>query len=139
MEGSGLASSTGMAQWIPLMDYAVKYGVSLSTLRRYIKANKIPYKIENGRYLLREDASSLVHGEMTAAQAQPQSARGDSAALLVKPSQSPVQVAEVERLKTELRKAREEIAELKMLVALYEDQIQPEAPTPPNHRPFLEV
>lgn len=131
-----------MAQWIPLMDYAVKYGVSLSTLRRYIKANKILYKIENGRYLLREDATSLAHGEMTAQAAQPQSIRGELAAPLVKPSQPSIPVAnhpEVERLKIELRKAREEIAELKMLVALYEDQIQPKAPSPPNHRPFFEV
>ena len=139
-----------MAQWIPLMDYAMKYGVSLSTLRRYIKANKIPYKIENGRYLLREDASSAAYGEMSAAPAQP--VRGDSAALLAKPSQSSAFGAhashpsysnsnsnEVEQLKAELRKAREEIAELKMLVALYEDQIHPQAPTPPNHRPFIEV
>ncbi len=39
-------------EWIPLLDYAVKTGVSLSTLRRYIKAGKVQYKVENGRYLL---------------------------------------------------------------------------------------
>ncbi|MBY0471829.1 hypothetical protein K2X30_11740 [bacterium] len=73
-------------QWIPLMEYATKKGVSLSTLRRYIKSDKVQYRVENGRYLLLDpDASNSIEEQ--------------------------------------LRKAHEEIAELKMLIALYEEKI----------------
>lgn len=78
------------------MDYAMKKGVSLSTLRRYIKSKKIKYKTESGRYLVwDEDASELT------------------------PSDS---VSEVALLKENLRRAQKEIAELKMLVAIYEQK-----------------
>lgn len=81
--------------WIPLLEYALRKGVSLSTLRRYIKANRIPYRIEDGRYLLLcEDVSSDDDYART-------------------------------QLEQDLQKAREEIAELKTLVALYEETINP--------------
>jgi hypothetical protein len=104
------------ADWIPLMDYAIKNGVSLSTLRRHIKANKIQYKVENGRYLLRsmEGTPSFVTPEpMRAAMASSDA--------------SP----EVRELRARLQNAQEEIAELKMLVALYEEQLaQVHSPRP---------
>lgn len=78
--------------WIPLVDYAAKTGVSLSTLRRHIKANKIPYRVVNGRYLLCD------------------------------PDRTALPVSRMER---ELLEAREEIAELKMLIALYEEKLSP--------------
>lgn len=78
-------------QWLSLMEYATRNDVSLSTLRRHIKASKVRYKSEHGRYLIWDD--------------------GDA---------SPG--AQMEELKHQLQKAREEIAELKTLVAFYEDQ-----------------
>lgn len=39
-------------QWLPLIEYSVKSGVSLSTIRRKIKSNRIPYRLEKGRYLI---------------------------------------------------------------------------------------
>ncbi len=38
--------------WLPLIEYSVKSGVSLSTIRRKIKSNSIPYRLEKGRYLI---------------------------------------------------------------------------------------
>jgi hypothetical protein len=38
--------------WLPLTEYAVKSGVSLSTIRRKIKSNSIPFRLEKGRYLI---------------------------------------------------------------------------------------
>jgi exonuclease VII small subunit len=35
-----------------LIDYSVKTGVSLSTIRRKIKSNSIQYRLERGRYLI---------------------------------------------------------------------------------------
>jgi len=121
--------------WIPLMDYAMKKGVSLSTLRRHIKSNKIEYRVEHGRYLLFDDGLGDVGEAAFAPPAQkaPQasSAHTDASALHVKPRSFQAQgasaptgsVDETLRLRRELQMAREEIAELKMLVALYEDQL----------------
>ncbi len=94
--------------WIPLMEYAIKKGISLSTLRRYIKANKIQYKVENGRYLLfdgeTDKGATLITAEQSLAQATPK---------LIK-------------LEKDLMRAQEEIAELKMLIALYEEKMSPQ-------------
>lgn len=84
---------SAMNEWVPLMEYATRMGLSLSTLRRHIKAKKVPFRIENGKYLL-----------------------------LCTGSGSPsIRVQELER---ELQRAREEIAELKTLIALYEETPQ---------------
>jgi hypothetical protein len=45
-------------EWIDLLKYSTKYGVSLSTLRRRIKSNSIPHKLEHGKYYL-EDVTPL--------------------------------------------------------------------------------
>jgi hypothetical protein len=38
--------------WIPLTDYSSKYRVSVSTLRRRIKAEDIRYRFQDGKYFL---------------------------------------------------------------------------------------
>jgi hypothetical protein len=43
-------------QWLPLLNYSTKYGISLSTLRRRIKASSIHFKLEAGKYLILEDS-----------------------------------------------------------------------------------
>ena len=43
-EGDGL--------WLPIIEYSVKSGLSLSTIRRKIKSNSIPFRLERGKYLL---------------------------------------------------------------------------------------
>lgn len=43
-EGNGL--------WLPLTEYSVKSGVSLSTIRRKIKSNSIKFRLDKGRYLI---------------------------------------------------------------------------------------
>jgi hypothetical protein len=40
--------------WLTLMDYSAKYRVSLSTLRRRIKAGEIEHKFADGKYLIKE-------------------------------------------------------------------------------------
>src|SRR4051812_17258698 len=83
--------------WIPLMDFAIKKGVSLSTLRRHIKANKLTYKIEDGRYLLWDNGSQSVEVEDGPTELQ----------------------TRLQALTKDLQRAQEEIAELKTLIALY--------------------
>lgn len=58
-EGAGL--------WLPLTEYAVKTGISLSTIRRKIKTNTITYRLDRGRYLILVDAknaANMLQGEM---------------------------------------------------------------------------
>lgn len=38
--------------WLPIIEYSVKSGVSLSTIRRKIKSNDIQYRLDKGRYLI---------------------------------------------------------------------------------------
>lgn len=63
-----------MEQWLLLTDYASKYRVSVSTLRRRIKAGLQPHKFEAGRYFLPDHhdiASELVTNSVKAAQPAP--------------------------------------------------------------------
>jgi len=38
--------------WLPIIEYSIKAGVSLSTIRRKIKSNSIPFRVEKGKYFL---------------------------------------------------------------------------------------
>jgi hypothetical protein len=38
--------------WLTINEYSLKYKVSISTLRRKIKAGKLEFRYENGRYLI---------------------------------------------------------------------------------------
>lgn len=109
--------------WIPILDYAVLKGVSTSTLRRYIKAKKIPYKIENGRYLLLADAQmASQHSNAHRAGSATRHAttlQWDNAS-----TQEGIAVfTRVRELEEKLLHAEEQISELKMLVAIYEEKL----------------
>ena len=106
------------------MDYAMKKGVSLSTLRRHIKSNKVEYKVEGGRYLLfvSENESEEEPGMLDRFSPQPVSPRMASQDSAPKHSLQ----TRIDQLEHELDHAREEIAELKMLIALYEEKIPPQ-------------
>ena len=95
-------------KWIPLVEFSVQKGISLSTLRRYIKVNKIPWKLVEGRYLVMDD------GTFT-------SPRNHDP----KSNSAPISADVETRLKSleqALGMANEEISELKMLVAFYEEK-----------------
>jgi hypothetical protein len=94
--------------WIPLMDYAMKNGVSLSTLRRYIKAGKISYKSEHGKYFIFSTTEA------------PRTAEAE----WMRPSTDIIPLEpRVAKLEVDLKRAQEEILELKMLVAIYEERL----------------
>jgi hypothetical protein len=101
-----------MGEWIPLMDYAMKTGVSLSTLRRYIKANKIRYRVENGRYLLPLDLSITDDQEVLKTPSLSRDSAGDGSVVELKNL--------LQKMAGDLQRAREENVELKTLVAFYE-------------------
>lgn len=86
--------------WVPLMEYATRKGVSMSTLRRYIKADKIRYKLEHGKYLVWDDQPTVLRQEIHR-----------------------VPTFSASGLERQLQQAREEIVELKTLIAFYEEQL----------------
>jgi hypothetical protein len=99
------------------MDFAIKKGVSLSTLRRYIKADKIQYRVESGRYLILDtEAADSTLQEFSAP------------TMKAAPSEN----SDVHRLEhklkvvsAELQRAQKEIAELQTLIAFYEHSGSP--------------
>jgi len=48
----GLNSHGGYCMWLPLAEYSMKHKVSISTLRRRIKAEDIQYRLDDGKYLI---------------------------------------------------------------------------------------
>jgi hypothetical protein len=106
-------------EWIPLMDYAMKKGVSLSTLRRHIKTGKVTYKVEDGRYLLLITNSDLPNTFPRSS--LDEVSRNNSGTS--NDASSTALTFKLRKLEDELHRAQEEIAELKMLIALYEEKI----------------
>ncbi len=41
--------------WLPLTDYSTKYKISVSTLRRRIKADDIRFRFEDGKYFIMDE------------------------------------------------------------------------------------
>ncbi len=46
------------SNWLSLSEYSSEYDISVSTLRRRIKANKIKYKLIHGKYFLPRQAQT---------------------------------------------------------------------------------
>ena len=134
------------SQFLPLTEYSSKHKVSISTLRRRIKAEDIQYVFEDGKYLILDEPMSThqrIHRPsltdrdetlVSAHSSQPlENERGSSAA-----SEEPI-LSAANRLLTELKKAytqilqekeeqivllKEEITDLKTLVRVLESQLE---------------
>lgn len=98
--------------WVPLVEFSVKKGISLSTLRRYIKSNKIPWKLIDGRYLVMDDGT--IHA--------PRNHDPDQNVIVRRTPEISDIESRVKHLETELVAAHEEIAELKTLIAFFEEK-----------------
>ncbi|RYZ63730.1 MAG: hypothetical protein EOP09_17175 [Proteobacteria bacterium] len=121
-----------MSAWVPLMEYAVNKGVSISTLRRYIKLQKVKYRIEGGKYFLWDDegASRFAYPIPEASLSESHPASSHYLASALQPSlDESATLQRIKRLESSLQAAQEEISELKMLVSLYEDQLHTRART----------
>jgi len=123
--------------WLPLMEYSSKFRVSLSTLRRRIKAGEIEYKFADGKYLLRDGPLQVVHLESETI-APPSSASSQTLKLQPAPAPEHDQFwLATQGLLNEIKKAyslilqekeeqilqlKEEVADLKTLVRVLEDE-----------------
>ncbi len=150
--------------WLPLTEYALRSGLSISTLRRKIKSNSIEYRMEEGRYLIRSDEMPeevVVTETKRTPMGFSSSDQAPAGLKVAKPKLEPKVIAtpppviqssvskdEMEKLRAEMRQAREEdslrwralearvsgiakkletfseqISELKMLVKIFEEKL----------------
>lgn len=89
-------------RWLSILEFANYKGKSISTVRRYIKADRVKHKEDNGKYYIwaKDYQSAETENEKEALELR----------------------FENERLKKENRQLGEEVAELQMLVKLYEEE-----------------
>lgn len=142
---------TNQESWLSLTEYASKYGVSISTLRRRIKTRELEYQFDDGKYLvkdskLRPQNTKVSIPLVATSSPQPQNRQGDTLAS-VNPEMtlgavstvnaSQVTDQTVERLLGEVKKAyaiilqekeeqiiqlKEEVADLKTLARVFEEE-----------------
>jgi len=93
--------------WLPILEYANVKNISISTVRRGIKSGRFKYKEENGKYFIwtKSDQSQKKFE----------------------------QALENDLLKKEIKQLKEEIADLKMLLSIYEKKqsVEPWEKLPP--------
>jgi len=97
--------------WLPLTEYALRSGMSISTLRRKIKSNTISYKMEEGRYLIRGDElaeGARPSGFSSSDESTPQEIPLSRPVPLAAPLPILARANEMEQLREELRKLQDE-------------------------------
>jgi len=101
-----------MSEYLSLTDYASKYKISISTLRRKIKSKQLPYKLERGRYLLPDESPSVSQGQHRPSRnvMSPETMRG---ALEI-----------IAQKNFEITRLKKEIADLKTLVQVLESELE---------------
>jgi hypothetical protein len=133
--------------WLPLTEYSSKHQVSISTLRRRIKADDIKYQLKDGRYLILDQppehrpslmASPSLEKTPVASPAPVKSSSQSNFenVSLQEPVEEPI-LAAANRLLSELKKAysqilqekeeqvlhlKDEVADLKTLVRVLESE-----------------
>lgn len=99
-------------KWLSVLEYASFKKKSISTVRRYIKANRVKFKEENGKYFIwAKNFKEFVQNE-------------EKELLEIR--------FENERLKKENRFLKEELSELRMLITLYEKEKRRSLPELPE-------
>lgn len=118
--------------WIDLAQFAAKYGVSQSTLRRRIRANTIVYRLERGKYFLADSAEVLNEAPLFARNVNnPASMTPSQRAMSGTPGVNSESTANISQLEEENRKLKKQLAELETFVNALEAEIrrlQSEAP-----------
>lgn len=91
--------------WLTINDYSQFKNISISTIRRHIKANLVKWKNSEGKYHI-----------WTASKPEDIEIRKEGEVLTLR--------LEIQRLEMENRRLKEELSEMRMLVSIYENQSQ---------------
>ena len=88
-------------KWLSILEYASFKGKSISTVRRYVKANRVKFREENGKYFIwaKNFVSSASVEEREVLETK----------------------LELVRLEKENRELKNEVSEMRMLIQLYEN------------------
>jgi septal ring factor EnvC (AmiA/AmiB activator) len=110
--------------WIDLAQFATKYGVSQSTLRRRIRANTINFRLERGKYFLDDSPSVLSEAPLFARNVnQPVSTAASQRALQSHQS-IPEQTSDTIAIEEENRRLKKQLAELETFVSALEAEVR---------------
>jgi len=99
--------------WLPILEYANYRKISISTVRRMIKAERVPTRLDDGKYFI------FVAQDRFDKKKQLQESIYQKIDELT---------SENERLKQMLRQKEEELLEQRMLVKVYEEKEIPPLP-----------
>ncbi len=134
--------------WLPLAEYSMKHKVSISTLRRRIKAEDIQYRLDDGKYFIFDTdptattTTTIVEDKTFSTEAHRPSLKSDSSAAEFakqENAQGESVITAANRLLTDLKKAytqvlqekeeqivslKEEISDLRTLVRVLESENQ---------------
>ncbi|MES2802382.1 MAG: hypothetical protein V4654_07815 [Bdellovibrionota bacterium] len=142
--------------WLPLAEYSMKHKVSISTLRRRIKAEDIQYRLDDGKYFIFDTdptaTTTTVENKTFSTEAHRPSLKSDSsAAEIAKENRAEGEsvITAANRLLTDLKKAytqvlqekeeqivslKEEISDLRTLVRVLESEnLRLNQKTNPHH------
>ncbi len=138
---------TSAQSWLPLAEYSMKHQVSISTLRRKIKAEDIHFRFDDGKYLILDEInrSHEIDALKNAGEHRPSQkseVQNKSASFTAPPANQNTELGEsvitaANRLLSDLKKAytqvlqekeaqiqdlRQEIADIKTLVKVLESE-----------------
>lgn len=108
-----------MTEWIDLVTYATKYGISQSTLRRRIRSRIIPYKLEKGKYYLTDSVETMHRAPLFSRQAEIMPMKKK----FISQGASMLEDQELMRLREENRQLKGQIAELQTFIKALEAEL----------------
>jgi hypothetical protein len=107
--------------WIDITEFAQKYRISQSTIRRRIRCKTIPFKMERGKYLLQDSQDAMRAAPLFSRQSLP--SQHVSQSLGMESDFSDI-VTENIRLQSETKHLRIQVEELETLVKALEAQLE---------------
>lgn len=131
----GLNSQEVIEMWLPLTEYSMKHKVSISTLRRKIKAEDIQYRLDDGKYFIFE-LDEAANGTRPSLKSEPTAVASDQEQINNSQKSESV-ITAANRLLADLKKAytqvlqdkelqivslKEEISDLKTLIKVLEEE-----------------
>jgi hypothetical protein len=126
--------------WLPLMEYSAKHGLSISTLRRRIKDKSIEFQLQDGKYFLKDEiVIKNSSGRKTVSPKQGSHLENQEGSMQISHT-SPIQnnlmaqvlVEEIKKAYTQVLhekeeqifQLKEEVSDLKTLVKVLESEIK---------------